>query len=137
MILNDNEIETRLESPLNLINKLNSLRPKKSLDIFIPPSEDKRFKEPDEFPAVVIDEDKIKMGLIKTQATDILHESLTELRGRLGEVSKVKDLSLIAKDMKTILSEDGDSRYKNQNNIVIYKPVVNDISKYETLVVME
>lgn len=154
MILSDNEVTTRLESPLNLINRLARLNAVKStgMEIFVPPS------QRDEIPAVLSDQSvqdilnaikddnleevmpdnasKIKLGIVKAKALDVLHDSLLQLGQRLPEITKVKDYSTIAKDMKSILADD-ESTTKHQSQVVIYKPIINDISKYDTLVVRE
>jgi len=144
MILNDNEINTRLKSPLNLINKINNVSRAKAtgMELFIPRSTSNENESSlngavikDELDQV-IDEGKIKLGLVKAKALEVLHDSLNQLQVRLPEVSKVRDYSSIARDMKAILvDEEANSKFGAQ--VVIYKPVINDINKYETLVVME
>jgi hypothetical protein len=80
---------------------------------------------------------KIKMGIVKTRALDVLHDSLGELGSRLGEVSKVRDLATIAKVANDILTADDSKKNNIGQQVIVYKPIVNDISKYETLVVNE
>src|SRR5215510_1397816 len=131
MILKDSDITARLESPLNLINRLNRVGIKdNAMDIFVPSqvSTDEAI-EPDPV-AEIVDEKKLRLGLIKSSAMDVLQDSLRNLKTRLPEVTKVRDLSSIARDMKIILTEDEDLK-KVPNQIVIYKPVINDISRYE------
>ncbi len=140
MILNDEDIKSRLESPLNLINRLNSILPKSNaMDVFVPSGT----TENDNPPAVpsedleeIVDEKKLRLGLVRSLALDVLHSSLEQLSVRLPEVDKVKDLSQIARDMKTVLTEEEDTK-RNNHQVIIYKPIINDISKYDTMVVME
>ena len=144
MILNDNEINTRLKSPQNLINKINNVSRVKAtgMELFIPhisetPNDSELSLAVNDDPLdEVIDEQKIKLGLVKSRALEVLHDSLNQLQVRLPEVSKVRDYSSIARDMKAILTDENEGK-KIAAQVVIYKPVINDISKYETLVVME
>ena len=141
MLLKDNEVITRLESPLNLINRLNSLTPKRNgMEIFVPSSSEKTDEssaanstdesDPDE-------ERKIKMGLIKAKALDILGSSLEHLKLNLHQVSKIEKLATVAKEMKNIITDDNSHKNIVGQQVIIYKPIINDISKYETLVVRE
>jgi hypothetical protein len=77
------------------------------------------------------------MGIVKTRALDVLHDSLGELGSRLSEVSKVRDLATIAKVANDILTADDSKKNNIGQQVIVYKPIVNDISKYETLVVNE
>lgn len=137
MILEDEEIESRIESPLNLLNRL-----KKNLDRrengdhlrntiqSIPPTIDQ----------IVDDlEDKLKSGKdnIKSKATDIINECLDELKGRVKEI-KVEKLSSVAADMNKVIgdkNDDGDKRKHPQ--VIIYAPQHRTESYFETIVVNE
>lgn len=158
MILDDNEVITRLGSPLNLINRLRgNSSSKNAMDLFIP-NESHRYDESsaaisdesiksilesikeveDSNPELIPDEAaKIKLGIVKAQAIDVLHDSILELGRRLPEVQKVRDLASIARDMKSIASDETENSKRGNTNVVVYKPITNDISKYDTLVVVE
>ena len=84
----------------------------------------------------IVDEKKLRLGLVRSLALDVLHDSLHSLKLRIPEVGKAKDLSSIARDMKFVLTED-EANAKTATQVVIYKPIINDISKYETMVVVE
>src|SRR5215510_1459400 len=110
MILKDSDITARLESPLNLINRLNRVGIKdNAMDIFVPSQVSTDESQVVDDPVnEIIDEKKIRLGLIKNSAMDVLQDSLRNLKTRLPEVTKVRDLSSIARDMKIILTEDED-----------------------------
>jgi len=152
MILSDAEVITRLNSPLNLINRLN--RSSTGMEIFRPSSN--ITNDESVSPAAIssfmngmlgTDSDldevipdnaaKIKLGLVKAKALEVLHDSLETLHGRLTEVNKAKDLSTIARDMKHILIDDENDSRKGITNIVVYKTITNEISKYDTVIVSE
>lgn len=155
MILTDEQITSRLESPLNLINRLKKLTDKSnSMDLFIPTgfdvssvrevsvvglnNESSAVLDDDSLDDIIPDSaDKIKMGLVKSKALDVLHDSLSSLHIRLPEIDKVRDLSTIASDMNRILTAEDATKGKINQQVIIYKPIVNDISKYDTLVVSE
>lgn len=148
MLLKDEEVTARLESPNNLLNRLNRVtaRNDNPMSIFRPSACDDVSSavlsgesiETDDIDKLVEDNaKKIKMGIVKARALDVLHDALGELGNRLGETAKVRDLATIAKDMNSILTAEDSKKNNINQQVVIYKPVVNDISKYETLVVNE
>lgn len=148
MLLKDEEVTARLESPNNLLNRLNRItaRNDNPMSIFKPSDSNDESSavlggesiETDDIDKLVEDNaKKIKMGIVKARALDVLHDALGELGNRLGETAKVRDLATIAKDMNSILTAEDNKKNNINQQVVIYKPVVNDISKYETLVVNE
>lgn len=148
MLLKDEEVTARLESPNNLLNRLNRItaRNDNPMSIFKPSDSNDESSavlggesiETDDIDKLVEDNaKKIKMGIVKQRALDVLHDSLGELSGRLTEVAKVRDLATIAKDMNSILTADDSKKNNIGQQVIVYKPIVNDISKYETLVVNE
>lgn len=160
MILSDNEVTTRLESPLNLINriqKLSSHSSSNAMSVFgihqnsdensavvSPRISDDSIKaildsinENDNLDEVMPDNsDKIRLGIVKSKALEVMHNSLEMLGANLSQVSKVERLSTIARDMKSII-EDDDKAKAGNTNIVVYKPITNEITKYDTIVVGE
>ena len=148
MLLKDEEVTARLESPNNLLNRLNRItaRNDNPMSIFKPSTSEVEISavlggesiETDDIDKLVEDNaKKIKMGIVKARALDVLHDALGELGNRLSETAKVRDLATIAKDMNSILTAEDNKKNNINQQVVIYKPVVNDISKYETLVVNE
>lgn len=148
MILNDTEVNNRLESPLNLINRLNQLNKRTTGMELFGVNQKIRDNErsagistsdyDDPLDEIIPDSaEKIKLGIVKTKALDVLHDSLQSLHIRLPEIGKVKDLSTIAKDMNHILTAEDSKKSNNHSQVIIYKPIINELSKYETLVVNE
>lgn len=134
--MTNEEVNSRLESPDNLINRLRSSMTTRCLPMR---NEDDK-SEPTPTVAELVDnlEDKLKFGAVRAKALSVLHDSLEVLHGNLGNVTKIKDLSGIASDMNRILTADESSKNsKTGNNIIIYKPVVNRVEHYETVVVNE
>ena len=154
MLLTDEQVNIRLESPLNLVNRLNQLtkRHSTSMDIFIPGPSD-RLDHPnnnplnDEYPAANSDDEidnivpdnvqKIKLGIVKVKALDVLHDSLDQLHSRLPEIDRVKDYSAIARDMNDILTAEDSKRSNINQQVIVYRPIINELSKYETVIANE
>lgn len=121
MLLDEKEIRERMESPLNLLNRLKtSLSRTSSTPIpapSIPPSSSD----------IVEDlEEKIKQGSVKAKATNIMIAAMDELSARLPEVTKPEKLAAIAEQMGRVLTN---SQVKIEDNrkqamFVIYAPQV-------------
>ena len=156
MLLTDEQVNTRLESPLNLVNRLNALSRKTTngMELFIPNNStndsitnDKHVEssagistanDDDELDNIIPDNaQKIKLGIVKQRALDVLHDSLNHLHMRLPEIDKIRDFSTIARDMNAILTAEDSKKSNIHQQVIVYRPVINDISKYETLVVNE
>lgn len=151
MVLDDLEVESRLNSLDNLVNRLRRLdnieeKTDASLAVFIP-AEQEAIKQsditalPPSSEELIEDlEAKLRKNNIKLLASDVLENSLESLRYRLDEVDKVRDLSRIASDMGKILTsidppKESDKTAKNQ--VIIYKPVMVQESHYNSLQVNE
>lgn len=132
MLLNDTELEARLNSTDNLINRLRRSAPAKTelvnpsrsggietdreLSSFLSvlngnhhkPSRSQDYEIPSLPPnsSDLIEnlEDKIKTAQVNHKALSVLDESLDLLRVKLDEVQNAKDLSRIATDMEKILN---------------------------------
>ena len=83
--------------------------------------------------------DRIKTNLAQNTALAVMQESLDNLKMRMHEVETPKELSRIAREMSTIIGqlkpkEDDKPR---QGNIIIYKPIVAEVSQYKSVVVNE
>lgn len=118
MILTEDEAVARLESPMNLINRLRSAS---ASPISIPTIPAPSANE-------IMDdiENKIKFGAVKTKAVNIMSEALDELRMKLPEVSRPEKLAAVAAEMNKIIN----GQQKNEDNstrvgqIVIYAPKI-------------
>lgn len=137
MILQNDEIEARLSSPENLLNRLAKLTTRSPVSI--PEVIDSSENLSDSVPSVadLVDnlENKLTGGKAYTNALNVLAESTELLRSRIGEVRKPEKLSKIASDMSRIVNGFNEKNNKNSNNntVIVYKPVVNNESHYETV----
>lgn len=79
--------------------------------------------------------DKIKISLAQNTAIDLVQDSLNQLRLRIEEVDKPEKLGRIAADASKVYTN---LRPKEDNapvrgSVIIYKPVVADISNYQII----
>lgn len=143
MFLNELDAKTRLESPLNLLNQLNKLTRTKNdaLSIFKPSevidTDSEEINEEDSELSTVIDEQKLKRGLVKANALDVQYKALKSLSEVVEQVAKPKDLALIADRMSHILNDGEETSKKNINQIVIFKPATYNLNQYETVIANE
>lgn len=132
MILNDSEIAERLESPLNLMNRLRRLTNNSSeVSPCIPPSSEQIIEDL---------KDKINSGSARSKATNIMISAMDELKTRLPEVRKPEDLARIASEMSKVVSNQSNAKKEDTSNkpqIIIYAPVQVNESHFETMTVNE
>jgi hypothetical protein len=130
MLLSDEEIQERVSSPLNLLNRLRhattaipSLPPPKSDDI-IPNISDK------------IDEQLT--GDVRKQAAEILSLSLKELKLRIPDVQKPEKLAQIASEMNKVLVARDDKESGNRTpQVIVYAPQVLQETHFESITLSE
>ncbi len=135
MILTDDEIKERIESPLNLLNRLKSQlgvtrhHPLSQIPSLPPSSSD-----------IIEDlEEKIANTTMRSKAVGILNSAMDELAKRIPEVQKPEKLAQIAAEMSKVVSHQ-DSRNqgdKNLSQIIVYAPQVQHIDNYEIIDVAE
>jgi hypothetical protein len=120
MLLTDEELKERMESPMNLMNRLHrAIHPDThTLANVLPPSADE-----------IIDnlEDKIKTGSIKSKALGLVSSALDELKNRLPEVQRPEKLAAIAESMAKVVNATEpkkDSAPIAQAQIIIYAPQI-------------
>jgi len=128
MILDEIEVKERLESPLNLLNRLKDLTNshRKTSIPSLPPDS-----------SIIEDlNEKIAFGSIKSKAAGIMSSALDELKQRLPEVIKPKELASIAETMSKVVStqegKNGDNNTKI-GQIVIYCPQVVSETGYDVI----
>lgn len=128
MILNDDEVRERMQSPMNLLNRLKSITNKSKLNpiISIPPSSD-----------TIIDnlQEKISIGSIKSKATAIMTAAMDELKSRMPEVQKPERLAQIASEMGKVINS-VQAKVENNNiaaSIVIYAPQQRVMEDYDII----
>jgi hypothetical protein len=125
MLIEDEELKRRIESPSNLLNRLKTITTSRdrtsSLPVInipaLPPSADE-----------VIDdiEKKITIGSIKGKAMGIMSLALDELQAKLPEVGKPDKLAKIASDMSKIYDsvENRNAPQVQAAQIIIYAPQI-------------
>jgi len=131
MLLNDDEIQERIESPINLLNRLKTTLDKatKNIPSMPPKAED-----------VISDlEDKISNVTIKSKAKEIMNSCMDELKNRVSEVQKPEKLAQIAREMAQVVSsQEAKSLGESQGSqIVIYAPQVLSLDNYNIVEVRE
>lgn len=158
MILESNEAELRLNNPSNLINQLrlrmnsgavsdrSSITPFHGLQtlpakaddriISLPPSIDDLVDDVEDQIATAAKDKQIKN--ISVSAVAVLDRALINLKSRIDEVERPKDLAKIATDMSKIIHDDGDNnKVNNFNQVIVWKPMVANENHYETIRVHE
>lgn len=135
MILTEEEVNNRLSSPDNLLNRLRNVGKKEeSMEIFIP-------QAPSVSDLVENVEDKIKLNLAASGAVRALEASVSELERRIPEVEKAKDLSKIARDMSAIVGTIDEMKNGGRGgrgtHITIWQPILMQENNYETVIARE
>lgn len=136
MLLTEDEVNTRLESPLNLVNQIVRHQSDKAelMDNIVP-------RTPSIEELVDNVEDKIRLVSAHGKAIKALDQSVTAINERIHEVEKAKDLSRIARDMSGIVSSIDEMRNnrssRNGNNLIIFQPIIMKEDHYETIHVHE
>ena len=126
MLLNDDEIKERIESPLNLLNRLRTTLNKTISGnhgiMSIPPKADE----------VITDlEDKIKDSTIRGKAKSIMKAAMDELEIRMPEVQKPERLAAIAAEMaKVVNREEKKDNNHTGGQIIVYAPQVLSLENY-------
>lgn len=132
MLLNDDEIKERVESPLNLLNRLRS-NLNKTITNNIP-------SMPPKAEDVIADlEDKISTSTTKSKALGIMSAAMDELKNRMGEVQKPEKLAQIAREMAQVVShhESRDNGNDSGSRIIVYAPQVISLENYNIVDVVE
>jgi len=134
MILNDEEIKERIESPLNLLNRLRSaITPHNS-------STQQSPCLPPKSSDIIEDlEDKIANTTMRSKAVGILNAAMDELKVRIPEVQKPEKLAAIAAEMSKVISNQDNRGQgdKQLSQIIVYAPQVQSLENYEIIDVGE
>lgn len=137
MILNDDEIKERIESPLNLLNRL-----KTSLNRTIAPHTPVQIPTlpPPSSSEIIEDlEEKISHSTVRSKAVGILTAAMDELKIRIPEVQKPEKLAQIAAEMAKVVSHQDNRNQgdKALSQIIVYAPQVQRLENYEVIDVPE
>jgi hypothetical protein len=126
MLLTDEEVQERIESPLNLLNRLRHAS--KAHSPLLPPKSGELIPDLDE---------KLEPD-VKKQATKIMNAALKELEMRIPDVQKPEKLALIAETMnKVIVAREDKDKGSNAPQVIVYAPQVIQESHFETIIVQE
>jgi len=131
MLLTDSEVKERIESPMNLLNRLRSVTNLTSLSPCLPPSSKDIIENLEE---------KIGFGSIKSKATNIMSEAMDELRSRLPEVTKPEKLAQIAAEMSKVVNGVVNNKIEDNRKIaqvIIYAPQILSESAFDVIEVSE
>lgn len=137
MILNDDEIQERIESPLNLLNRLRT-----SLNRTIAPHTPAIIPTlpPPKSSDIIEDlEEKIQSSSVRSKAVGIMTAAMDELKIRIPDVQKPEKLAAIAAEMAKVVSHQ-DNRNQGKEElarIVVYAPQVQNIQNYDIIDVSE
>lgn len=165
MLISDLDLEERIKSPDNLINSLRARLEGESKAVSVRIPEVLPFKPThattarnisapavfdtsmgldNSFPAlddlVSNPADKIKMGLAKTSAAEVLVDTLNHLKSKIEDEQSPLSLSRIATDMSKVISSiEASGKGKTDINIgqqiIVYRPAIATENNYESVYV--
>jgi hypothetical protein len=145
MILDDNEIQSRIESPMNLLNRLKSSLSGPSGQILPSnpnPTNPHNLRIPSIPPTAdqIVDdlEDKLKSKNLKSKAVNIINDCLDELSSRVSEL-KPERLATVAAEMNKIVTSESDNNKdkSNQPQLVVYCPTFIKEDHFDTVYARE
>jgi len=141
MILTDDDIKERIESPLNLLNRLkkvtgNSPLPSLPAPIPItrhpalPPTSDQLIDNID---------DKIAEASARSKAMNIMLSAMDNLQARIPEIQKPKELADIASNMSKIIANQSQANNNRgtTSQIIVYAPQVQKLENFDIIDVTE
>ncbi len=119
MIVSEQEVTARLESPSNLLNRLRAASSNSKNRVsspLLPPTADELVEDLEE---------KLKVNSIKNKAQSIMIQAMDVLESKIEEVSKPESLARIAETMSKISeSQTAKDKAPKVGTIVIYSPQV-------------
>jgi len=134
MILNETEVTERMNSPMNLLNRLKSISNSKSNHnsiVSLPPTSKEIIEDLEE---------KLQYGSIKSKAAGIMIAAMDELKSRLPEVTKPETLARVAESMSKVVNAESANSNKDKLNAPqfhIYAPQFNNENHYDTIYARE
>jgi ATP phosphoribosyltransferase len=143
MILTDDEIKERIESPINLLNRLRRISP--SSGALIPRSGSIGKPNHPSMPPKAEDlvgdlEEKLQNSSARTKAMRLMSSAMDELEKRLPEVQKPERLAQIAREMSAVISHQ-DQKNNNTANIgsqiIVYAPQIQPLESFEIIDIVE
>ena len=127
MLLTDEEIQERISSPMNLLNRLRSATKPQIPSLPTPSSQD-----------IIPDlDDKLGMNDARKTAAKILSLSLKELEQRIPDIQKPEKLAQIAVEMNKVITANENKDKAATSQIIVYAPQVVQESHFETISLKE
>lgn len=129
MLLTDEEIQERLESPMNLLNRLKNVTTPKSGIPTMPPVTSDDIK---------LDiAGKIAANTLRDTAARVMGKALQELEVQLPNVQKPEKLAQIATEMNKVLNAQPDKDKNPPAQIIVYAPQVIQENYFEEITLKE
>jgi hypothetical protein len=129
MLLTDDEIQERLESPINLMNRLRNAT---KTPTGIPSMPAPTTKD------IGLDvEGKINQGQLRERAANVMSRALKELEIQLPNVQKPEKLAQIATEMNKVLNSTQDKDKNPPAQIIVYAPQVIQENHFQELTLQE
>jgi hypothetical protein len=126
MLLTDEDIEERINSPLNLLNRLRKTSEPK-IPSMPPTSKDLELDV----------EGSIAARNLRGKAAAIMGKVLIELEHRIPDIQKPEKLAQIATEMNKVLNTNKDDDNRKAAQIIVYAPQVVNENHFQEMVVQE
>lgn len=126
MILSDEEVKERLQSPNNLLNKLREATTPRPQIPCLPPTTKDLDLDKD------IDE-KLAVGKLRETAAGVMATALAELKNQIPNVQKPEKLAQIAGEMNKIVQSRKDDEKKIPGQIIVYAPAVVNENHFQEI----
>lgn len=137
MIMNTEDVDARLGSPDNLINRLRGSVSGSRSVVSLPAESIAGSTSVTSLPPPVDDliddiEDKFNNSRALSGAAKVMAESISLLRDRLPDVDRPEKLARIASDMSKIINNENDKNasQKTFNQVIVYKPILVSESSF-------
>jgi hypothetical protein len=130
MLLSDEEIQERLESPLNLLNRLKSIttpNPAATIPCLPPKTEDLNLDV----------EGEVAVSQLRGKAARIMGRALNALEGRVQDIEKPERLARIAAEMHKVVANTEDPNKAKTSQIIVYAPQIIQESHFQELTLKE
>lgn len=129
MLLSDEEIQERLESPLNLLNRLKQVStPKPATIPCLPPKTEDLDLDV---------EGEVAVTQLRGKAARIMGRALTALEGRVQDIEKPERLARIAAEMHKVVANTDDPNKARASQIIVYAPQVINESHFQEITLKE
>lgn len=122
MLLSDEDVQERLASPLNLLNRLRNTSSPSQIPCLPPTSSD-----------LGLDVDaKLAVGKLRETAAGVMATALAELKIQIPNVQKPEKLAQIAREMNNIV-QSRENEDKTPPQIIVYAPQVIQENHFQEL----